>query len=421
MYRGCPATHGSPGRRCYRWSAVRTPRIQIRPSVAVQVLFVLFGVAIAAFFPFLALFLSDRGLSAGRIGVVIAVMALARIVANPVWGHVADTTIGRRSTLRIGAFGAAVAAIGLFVADTYATILILGFVFAVFSTTTGPNLDAIALAHLGHERMSDYGRIRSWESLSYAAACLGIGFTLEQTSPRWTMPIYAVASLAVFAWTVTIHRDRPDPTVEHGRLGAVGAVFRAAPRFWGFLVALLFVWTAFNAAWNFIALKIQLGGGGPLLVGVGTALGGLVELPVMRLSSRLTRAWGLRRVYALGCVIYAVGFLLWGLIENPTIVSLLTVFEGAGFALLFTTGVVVVGRMLPSTLYSTGQSMATTVGLGAAPILGAGIGGFVYDALGPVTLYTGASLLALGGAGAAWIVLSTPALAHPEPEVPPVL
>jgi len=400
---------------------VRARNVQIGPAVAVQVLFVLFGFAIAAFFPFVALFLSDRGLPAGRIGVVIAAMALARVIAGPLWGHVADMSIGRRSALRIGALGAAVSALGVFFAEAYGAIVVLGFVFAVFSTTTGPNIDAIALDHLGQERMGDYGRIRGWESLSYAGACLAIGFTLELTSPRWTMPIYALASLAVYAWTVTLRHDRPARHEEHGRLGAVGAVFRAAPRFWGFLLTLLLVWTGFNAAWNFIALKIQLGGGGPLLVGVGAALGGLVEVPVMRLSSRLGRAWGLRLVYVLGCVIYAVGFLLWGLIENPTVVSLLTVFEGMGFALLFTTGVVVVGRMLPSTLYSTGQSMAMTAGLGVAPILGAGIGGFVYDALGPVALYTGASLLALAGAGAAWLVLSVPLLAHPEPDVPPVL
>lgn len=121
----------------------------------------------------------------------------------------------------------------------------------------------------------------------------------------------------------------------------------------------------------------------------------------MRLSSRLGRRWGLRRVYALGCATYATGFLLWGLIEDPTVVSLLTVFEGVGFALLFTTGVVIVGKMLPPTLYSTGQSMAITVGLGVAPILGAGIGGFVYDALGPLTLYASASTLALATVGVA--------------------
>jgi MFS family permease len=96
---------------------------------------------------------------------------------------------------------------------------------------------------------------------------------------------------------------------------------------------------------------------------------------------------------------------------------LLTVFEGMGFALLFTTSVVVVGRLLPPTLYSTGQSMVQTVALGIAPILGAGIGGVVFQNLGPLTLYVGASCLAVCGAIGAWFALSSPAVALPEAEV----
>ncbi len=386
-----------------------------------HVLFVLFGIGIAAFFPFFALFLDDRGLSPERIGVVIATMAVGRIAASPAWGHLADTTLGRRTTLQIGTLGAAATAVLLFFFDAYAAIVALAFVFATFSSTTGPNMDAIALEHLGEERMGEYGRIRAWESLSYAVSCLLIGLTLELSSPAWTMPIYAVAGLAVLGWTSTLRHDRPTHHERSGGLGTVGAVFREAPRFWMFLVALLLVWTGFNAAWNFIALKIEQGGGGPLLVGVGTALGGLVEVPVMRLSSRLGRRWGLRRLFTLGCIIYAFCFLMWGMIENPTIVSLLTVFEGLAFGLLFTTGVVVIGTMLPSWLYSTGQSMWVTVSFGIAPILGAGIGGWVFETAGTVTLYAGASGLALAGGGVAWIALSEPALANPTPEVEPVL
>jgi PPP family 3-phenylpropionic acid transporter len=347
-------------------------------------------------------------------------MALGRILAGPIWGHLADTTLGRRTTLQIGALGATAAALALFAVDTDAAILILGFAFAAFYSTSGPNLDAIALEHLGRERMSEYGRIRAWESLSYAVSCLLIGLTLELTSPAWSMPILAAGALAVAGWATTLHRDRPAHLEHHGRLGTVGAAFRAAPKLWQFLLALLLVWTGFNAAWNFIGLKIDQGGGGPLLVGVGAALGGLVEVPVMRRSSRLGREWGLRRVFVLGCAVYALGFLLWGLIENPTAVSLLTILEGVAFGLLFTTGVVVIGKMLPSSLYATGQSMWVAVSLGVAPILGAGIGGWVYESAGTVALYAGASVLAVSGAGVAWIALSDPALANPEPEVEPV-
>jgi PPP family 3-phenylpropionic acid transporter len=396
-------------------------RLDVRPAVAVTVLFVLFGTTIAAFFPYLSLFLDDRGLSPSRIGVVIATMALGRIVAGPIWGHLADTTLGRRRALQMGALGAAAAALALFAADTEAAILLFGLAFAASYTTTGPNLDAIALEHLGPQRMNEYGRIRAWESLSYAVSCLVIGVTLELTSPAWSMPILAAGSLAVAGWATTLRRDRPAHHERHGRLGTVGAAFRAAPKLWQYLLALLLVWTGFNAAWNFIGLKIDEGGGGPLLIGVGAALGGLVEVPVMRRSSRLGREWGLRRVFVLGCAVYALGFLLWGLVDDPTAVSLLTILEGAAFGLLFTTGVVVIGKMLPSSLYSTGQSMWVTVSLGVAPILGAGIGGWVYETAGTVALYAGASLLALLGAGVAWIALSEPALADPDPQVEPVL
>lgn len=396
------------------------PGPRIRPATAVQTLFLLFGVVIAAFFPFLSLFLDGKGLTAGQIGLVIAGMALARVLFGPLWGHLADTKIGRRTALQIGALGGALAALVLFAVRTDAAIAMAAFALAGVAATIGPNVDAIALEYLGEERMSDYGRIRGWESLSYASACLLVGALLERVGVRWSMPVYALASVAVFAWCAfAIAHDRPGHRSGHGRLGAVGAVFREAPKFWEFLLATFFVWTGFNAAWNFIGLKIERGGGGPLLVGLGAALGGLVEVPVMRLSSRLSRSVGLRPVYVAGCVVYALGFILWGLVQDPTIVSILTVFEGAGFALLFTSAVVVIGRMLPSTLYSTGQSLAGTVGFGIAPIVGAGLGGLMFDRFGPTTLYACASALALVGGVLAWSALSAPALAEPLPVADP--
>jgi MFS transporter, PPP family, 3-phenylpropionic acid transporter len=390
-----------------------TTRIAVRPSVAVHGLFVVFGFVIAAFFPFLAIYLEGRGLTSSDIGLVIASMAVARVVFNPVWGHLADTKIGRLTALQIGTVGAAAGAAVLIQVDTVAAIAAVSFVIAGFMVATGPNLDSIAMRHLGDERLSDYGRIRGWESLAYAGGCLVFGAVLEANGIHWAMPIYAATSIAVLAWSTLLPRDRPAEVEVRSRLGSVGAVFREAPRFWGFLAALFLVWTGFNAAWNFIALKIVSEGGGPLLIGIGTALGGLVEVPVMRASSRMHTRWGVRRTYVLGCVVYATGFLLWGLISNPTIVSVLTVFDGMAFGLLFTTGVVIVGRLLPSSLYSTGNSVAGMVGFGLGPIIGAGIGGFVYQHAGPVTLYCGASALAIAGGATAWFTLNIQELDEP--------
>ena len=389
-------------------------RPQVRDAVAIQGLFLLFGPVIAAFFPFFAIYLQDHhDLSQSRIGFVIAAAALVRMVTNPLWGHFSDTKIGRLTALQVGLGGAAVAALALNAAETFIAVVVVAMVHSLFMVAQGPNIDAIALEHLGEERMSEYGRIRGWESLTYAIGCLVFGAVLQAAGVGWSMPIYAVAVLVVLAWSATIDRDRPHPLERHGRLGSVGAVFREAPRFWGYLVALLLVWTAFNAAWNFIALKISDAGGGPLLIGFGTALGGLVEVAAMRGSSRWQERFGLRKVYVAGCLVYATGFLLWGSVGNATVLSALMMLEGVAFSLLFTTGVVVVGRLLPSSLYSTGNAVSAMVGFGIGPIIGAGIGGWVYQHLGAPVLYVGASALALVAAVVAWFALAVPALSRP--------
>jgi predicted MFS family arabinose efflux permease len=53
------------------------------------------------------------------------------------------------------------------------------------------------------------------------------------------------------------------------------------------------------------------------------------------------------------------------------------------------------------------------VGFGIGPIIGAGLGGVVYERLGSTTLFVGASALALFGGVTAILALRTPALDRP--------
>ena len=129
-------------------------------------LFLTFGFVIAAFFPFLALYLDSKGLSKSGIGLVIAAMAVARILLNPLWGHLADATLGRRTSLQIGAFLSAVFGLVLAGVDGVVAVAVAGAFLAGAMVSTGPNIDAITLEHLGADRMSDYGKIRSWESFT---------------------------------------------------------------------------------------------------------------------------------------------------------------------------------------------------------------------------------------------------------------
>jgi MFS transporter, PPP family, 3-phenylpropionic acid transporter len=376
----------------------------------VQGLFVTFGFSIAAFFPFLALYYRDHhGLSESQIGLIFLVAGVARTLANPVWGHMADTRIGRLTALQIGLVGAAVAALWLNAVDGLFLVALATAAHSAFMVAHGANLDAIVLTHLGDDQHL-YGRIRAWESLTYAVGALGFGAILQAYGVRWAMPCYAASLMLTLGWSTTIERDRGKKLAESGRLGSVGAVFKEAPRFWGFLAAVLLVWTGFNAAWFFISLRIEDAGGGPLLIGIGVALGGLVEVPTMRGSSRLQRRFGLRRVFVAACTLYALGFLLWGTIDDPTTLSLLTMLEGVAFSLLFTSSVVIVGRLVPAHLYATGAAISQVAGFGLGPILGGFTGGVAYEHLGALPTYLGASTLALLAAIVGWFVLRLPGL-----------
>ncbi|MFM7718766.1 MAG: MFS transporter [Actinomycetota bacterium] len=383
----------------------------VSPETSIQGLFLLFGVAIAAFFPFLAPFLSERGVRPDDIGIVVAAMALARVVANPIWGHLSDTSIGRKRALQIGLVLSAVFAVAIWASGgSFAALLATAVLFAGVGGAVGPNIDAMAIAHLGEDRMHEYGRIRGWESLVYGITALVLGVVLDRVGVDAGMLVYAVACLVMLGWSTTFRVPQVRHEGTHGRAGAVGTVLRGNPRFLAFLGATLLLWFGFSGAWNFIGLKILDEGGGASLIGLGAGLGGLIELPMMRSSSNLSERFGVRAVFVAGCSCYAVGFLLWGLIEDPTIVSILTFLEGVAFALVFTMSVVIVGKLVQPSLYSTGQAITATVGFGIAPVLGGLVGGWVYAHLGPQTLYLAASAIAAIAAVVAHRALDDPAL-----------
>lgn len=392
---------------------MRRPANPARSSVSIRVLFLALGAAIAAFFPFLALVLKDHGLDAQQIGVAIGAMAVARIVANPLWGHMADARIGRVRAMQLNAAASAAAALVLFASGSAPmAVIVASALFAAASGSFGSMGDAIALAHLGDARVGEYGRVRGWMSAGYAAMNVVLGVVLEATGPNWALLAYAAASVFAAAWLRTMPLDEPQHA-RGERFGSVGAVFRGARRLPAYLLGWLLIGVAFTAAWSFLSLRIDARGGGPLLVGLGAAFGGAVEVPTFRLASRLMQRRGVRITFGLGCLVYAIGFVLWGIVTSPVLLSLLFPLEGVGFALLFASGVVIVGRLVPAQVHATGQAISGLTWMGLAPILGGPLGGWIFGTLGAVALYAGASALCLVGGAVVWLTLSGPAFSSP--------
>ncbi len=380
---------------------------------SLRTLFLLSGASGAALLPFFALLLLHRGLDPERIGLVLGATSLAGAFATPVWSHAADTRWGGILVLRVSSLATAVTAVALmFTGSAIAPVVLVAAVMAACSAPGAPLSDALAVGYLGPERMTEYGRVRLWASLGWAIAVLAFGALFEGVGLDPVLPAYAVGCVVYGLWTWRLPAGAPLPAPAESRFGAVGAVLRASPKLAPFLVGVFIVSVASSAAWSFVGLRIVERGGGPFFVGLSASLVAFLEIPVMRRTADLGRRFGLRAVYVSGVTIYAAVFFVWSQVGNALAIALVASVEGIGFALVYVGVVVIVGRLVPPQLGSTGQALAQTFGWNVAPIVGASLGGVVFARLGAPWLFGGCAALAMAGATIVWFVLAGSEYSH---------
>lgn len=357
----------------------------------VQVLFTLVGVAEASILPFLPIVLSDRGLSAAEIGVVLSVAALAGFISTPLWGHAGDGQLGAERTLVVAAIGAGAAAVPLVFVHSFLALTIVVVLITAARSAMASLTDAIALEHLGDDR-AQYGRVRLWLSLGWAISACVWGLVLQWGSLDWLPWIYVgcVLVVAVAAYSVGGGRAVREPTPAGTRRAMLIAL---AP----FLLSLLLLFAAFNATFSFISLRIRELGGGLFVVGAATALQAVAEAPVMRITPRLNRVIGHRALYVVGSLFFIASFVAWAFLDDPLAIALVKLVAGVGFALVYVGSVLLVDDLVPPALRGTGQGLAKAVTFGLSPILGSLAGGAIYDYAGPRALFlacAGAALVA---------------------------
>jgi PPP family 3-phenylpropionic acid transporter len=386
---------------------------------------VLEGVAEATILPFFPLLLLERGLPASEIGLLLAAMALAGLVLTPLWGLLADRRLGGEGTLVVAAGVAAVLALVLGFADGPLQFAIAAIAFTACRAPLASLVDSIALDRLDASNRGNFAGLRVWMSVGWAIAVVIWGALLQTGRLSWAPFLYGI-TVAVVAAYAAVGRAPFTPAPPHeDHSGERAAVL---PRLLAFLVSLLFVYAAFAATWNFLALRIEGLGGGAFLVGLAAGLQGAAEVPMMLATPRLTRAIGHALVYVVGCAFFAAVFIAWAVMDDPVWISILRLVAGVGFALTYVGAVVLVDDLVPVRLRATGQGLAKAVSFGLAPIAGTALGGVVYAYLGPSELFLLSGAAAVVGGVVAWIAVPSahgrvgpvPAAASFEQPGPPV-
>ena len=389
-----------------------------------RILFVLVGAILGVFYPFVSIILKERGFSAEAVGLVMAASALGFTVAVPIWGHIADTVLGRSVTLRVACVASTVAVLGLLLPIPAFVLALLIVAYAVAESALAPLSDALALNALARSPRS-YARVRLLASFGFAVASIAAGRLYDVTGfgpAPWLWAACAVAIVVVSFRVADVPIARLHASAGRVRSGgSFGLALRIQPRLRGLLIGLAFIHFGITAGFTFLALRLIGLGAPPSLVALSAGISAIAEIPAMALVPRIVARTGLRALLSASILLYAACFVSWAFLDVPALIVASRIVSGIAFAGIATASVLAIGQLLPMRLQATGQSLYQMVGFGIASIVANAVGGLIYGGSGPVPLFLGAAVLGVAGAAIVWS--STPARGEVPlmPELPGII
>ena len=378
--------------------------------------FTYFG-SLGIFYPYFSLYLRENaGLSGTQLGMVLAISPLVGMIAQPLWGRVADRTGARGRILAMLTLGTAFAYLWLGVARGFSSIVTAMIGMALVGTAVFPLMTSVSLAILRDAGRHAFGRVRVWGTVGFFALILLFPWLLERYNPTGVIatsriaqpglelmfPVTAVLVFlsAVIAWflpkqgAVALRAERGD--------------WRELLHSSAFVKFLLFALAAnflmHGPMWLF-PLFVRSRGGDVETVRSMWILMLSIEIPLVLLTGSGLKRLGARGLLTVGVFVGGVRWLLSALITDPMML----------FAVQALHGVTVVGFNLGSPLYldvvapeklrSTAQGVLSMVSAGIAGMASNVTSGWLVDRGGTDLLYLlcGIGCLALGALGV-WLL-----------------
>ena len=188
----------------------------------IRLLFILNGVAIAAFGPFASVILADRGFETAQIGLLSALVSVAFVLSISVWGHLGDVVLGRARRCGRGAGrGRAARAVHAAACRSRRSACCTSPMRPQRAVgrcpTRWPSTPCATLA----ASTARYGR---WASASLAVAAVIVGFLYGRPATGRRRPVWASRSpIAVNAGGAPGPRPREADRQPPRRRGARGA------------------------------------------------------------------------------------------------------------------------------------------------------------------------------------------------------
>lgn len=262
-----------------------------------------------------------------------------------------------------------------------------------------PLVEATTLTYLG-KHAARYGRLRSWGSVGFIIAVLGLGFAFDYIAIRWILWAGLAIQLGILYFSrqippteVLAHHTDSHPILRIVLQPQVLALFGAC-----FLMAV-----AHGPYYTFFSIYLVEHGYAKSAVGALWTLGVVCEIAVFFVMPWLMRRFSLPQMLMVSLALAVLRFMLIGWqVDTLWLLLLAQILHAATFGSFHASAVALVHQFFCGRHQSRGQALFGSVTYGAGGMLGGLLSGPLWLHWGASAMYSFSAVVALLGLALMW-------------------
>ena len=354
---------------------------------------------VGMFAPYWGLYLKSIEFNALQIGVMMSVQPVMRMVSPALWGWFADRLGNRRRVVQIAALGSALCYLGVFFTRNYYELLLVLGLMSFFWSASMPLVEATTMTYLG-KQAARYGRLRSWGSIGFILAVLGLGFALDYIAIHWILWAGLLIQLGILYFSRLV--PPTEVIAHHTDSQSIGRIVMQ-PQVLALFGSCFLMALAHGPYYTFFSIYLVDHGYAKSAVGMLWTLGVVCEIGVFFMMPWLMRKYSLTKILMASLFLAVARFLLIGWFVDTLMLLLLAQFlHAATFGSFHAAAVAMVHHFFRGRHQSRGQALFGSVTYGAGGMLGGLLSGPIWLHWGGSVMYTLSALSAFTGLAVMW-------------------
>jgi PPP family 3-phenylpropionic acid transporter len=313
------------------------------------------GIASAYF----GIWLANKGISADEIGVINALPVLLMLGINVLVGRLADKASDWRQVIIVLSLIAGLVPIGLFFVDGFWGIMLVWAACVIPAFSLVPVIDAATL-RMTQRNGSDFGLIRAWGTVGYAATAALAGPIIAWLGEPAFLPLFVGFALLRALMSLQLPRFRAPPTAlvvpaakQAGRLREVMQPWFILP-----LVGLGLVYSTHGTLSAFAALVWMQEGISEALIGPLIGVMAMAEAAMMFVWTRLGWKLSARHMILFACIVAAFRWTAMAFSPPVWLLFLLQMLHSITFAVGYFGGIHFIANWTSEEIAAEAQSFS---------------------------------------------------------------